>query len=65
MAIKIIKIKLRDTENRLVVARVGEWKVREMGEEGQRVQISSCKYISHGDVTYRMKTIVTNTVLHI
>lgn len=35
MAIKIIKIKLRDTENRLVVARVGEWKVREMGEEGK------------------------------
>ena len=48
-----------------MVARVGEWNFREMGEEGQRVQISSYKYISRGDVTYRMTTIVTNTVLHI
>lgn len=65
MAIKIIKIKPIDAENRLVVARVGKWKICKMGEEGQRVQISSYKYTSHGDVTYRLTTIVANTVLHI
>ena len=33
------KNKLIDTENRLVVARGREWRVGEMGEGGQKVQI--------------------------
>ena len=32
-----------------------------MGEEGQRVQISSYKVNSHGDVIYSMVTIVNNS----
>ena len=35
--------KLTDTENGLVVARGKEWKVGEMGEEGQREQTSPYK----------------------
>ena len=34
---------LIDTENRLVVSRVGRWEVGKMGEGGQKVQTSSYK----------------------
>ena len=37
------KTKLRDTENRLVVARGREQSVGKMGERSQKVQISSYK----------------------
>ena len=35
------KYRLLDTKNRLVAARGRGWKVGEMGEEAQKVQISS------------------------
>lgn len=35
-----------------------------MGEEGQKVEISSYN-LSHGDVMYTIVTIVNNTVFHI
>ena len=39
------KNKLIDTEKRLMVARggVGEWEMDKIGEQGQKVQTSSCK----------------------
>lgn len=46
-----------------MVTRDGESGVDKMGEEDQKVQISSYK-ISHGDVKYSMMIIV-NTILHI
>ena len=50
------KTKLIETGRRLVAARIGEWKVEEMDDGGQRVQISSYKInrfqgcnVQHGD----------------
>ena len=37
----------------------------EMGEGSLKVQTSSYKIKSHGDVMYSMATIVNNTILHI
>lgn len=43
---------LIDTENKAVVARrKGGWREGEMGEEAQKVQTSSFKLTSHGDVS--------------
>ena len=53
-----------DTENRWVVDRGGGCSRDEMGECGQKVQISSYK-ISHGNVMYSMVTMVNNTVLYV
>lgn len=52
-------------QKRLVVVWVegrqgGMWK---MGEGGQRVQTSSIKWISFGDVIYNVVTIANSTVL--
>ena len=55
--------KFIDTENQLVVARGSGCSLGKMGEGGQEVQTSIYK-ISHGDIMYRMLTIVNNTVLH-
>ena len=59
---------LIETENRLVVARcwgvgVMEWAKWVKGVK--KCELPVIKYIRHGDVTYRMMTIFTNTVLHI
>ena len=50
------KVKFIDTQNRLVVAGSGGWRLGEMGEEGQRVPTCSYKInkswgcnVQHGD----------------
>lgn len=50
------KPKLTDTEDRLVVGKMGE---------GYQVQTCSYKINESGDVMYSMVTTVSNTVLHI
>ena len=58
------KTKLIDTENRWVVARVGE-----DGKRGLKVaksyKLAVIRYISHGNIVYSMVTGVISTVLHI
>ena len=51
-------------ENRLVVARGWEVRGGKVGVEGQKVQTSSYK-LSHGDMMYKMVTVVNNTVFYI
>ena len=51
-------------ENRLVVARGWEVGDGKDGVEGQKVQTSSYK-LSHGDMMYKMVTVVNNTVFYI
>ena len=58
--------KLTDTENGLVVARGKEWKVGEMGEEGQREQTSPYKInINVWGGNVQNCDYIYNTVLHI
>lgn len=50
----------RDTEDKLVTARVKCEGASEMGKGGQRAPTSSYKNITHRDVTYSVVTIVNN-----
>ena len=62
---QILKTKLTDTENRLVVVRGEELGgVAEMDEGSQRVQTSSYK-LSNRDIVYNTTTIVNNIILYI
>lgn len=48
-----------------MVARGRKWGVGGMGGGGQKVPISGCEIVSHGDAMYSMVTIVNNIVLYI
>ena len=44
---------------------VARGRVGEMGGDGQKVLISGCEIISHGDAMYSIVTIVNDIVLYI
>ena len=56
---------LIDTENWLIVARGRVWRVDEMSEGDQNIQISSYKMAKSWEIMYSMVTIINNTILHI